>query len=135
MWLRVEGCPNILPYPHISCLVWALALSASDPHISPPTGGRWQHVKRVSAVGLMYSTLKLKRWGISVLTTRQSSRRPFPDLCLGLSEIKEKTAGMRPVLLCRTRVDLQHNGSIYIIKFKCFPVVPFHLHCKCCSFK
>lgn len=41
----------------------ALPLSASHPHISPPTGGRWQHVKRVSGVALMYSTLKLKMLG------------------------------------------------------------------------
>lgn len=37
--------------------------SASDPHNSPPTGSRWQHVKRVSSVGLMYSSLKLKMLG------------------------------------------------------------------------
>lgn len=46
-----------------SGLVWALSLSASDPYISPPTGSRWQHVKRVSTVGVMYSTLKLKTLG------------------------------------------------------------------------
>lgn len=104
MELRVEdclGCPsNILSYLSLVCtrLVWALPLSASDPHISPPTGGRWQHVKRVSAVGLTYSTLKLKCWGISASTTRQSRRRPFPDLCLGLPEIRKKRAGMKTEL-------------------------------------
>lgn len=43
--------------------MWAWPLSASDPHNSPPTGSRWQHVKHVSGVGLMYSSLKLKTLG------------------------------------------------------------------------
>lgn len=134
------GCPsNILSYLSLVCtrLVWALPLSASDPHISPPTGGRWQHVKRVSAVGLMYSTLKLKCWGISASTTRQSRRRPFPDLCLGLPEIRKKRAGMKSVLFFRAEVNLQHRGSVCFIKCSCFSVLPLgdSLHCKCCTFK
>lgn len=49
-----------------TCLVRAFPQSALDPHTSPPTEGRWQHVKRVSVVGLMYSTLKLKMlWDFS----------------------------------------------------------------------
>lgn len=143
MELRVEdclGCPsNILSYLSLVCtrLVWALPLSASDPHISPPTGGRWQHVKRVSAVGLMYSTLKLKCWGISASTTRQSRRQPFPDLCLGLPEIRKKRAGMKTVLFFRAEVNLQHSGSVCFIKCNCFSVLPLgdSLHCKCCTFK
>lgn len=132
MLLRVEdclGCPSVSLYLTLlcSCLVWALPLSASDPHISPPTGSRWRHVKRVSAVGLMYSTLKLNMsgGGISDSTTRQSSRRPFPHLCLGLSEISNKRAGMGPALSFRAGRGflfsfflLQHNGSVFVIKLK-----------------
>lgn len=107
-----------------TCLLWALPLSASDPHISPPTGGRWQHVKRVTAVGLMYSTLKLKWWGDFRFNHQDSQVGDrfliFVLACLG-----------RDLCWC---VELRWiYDSIYIIKFKCCPVLP--PYCRCCIFK
>lgn len=74
---------------------------------------------------VFYPQIKYVGGGISDSTTRQSSRRPFPHLCLGLSEISNKRAGMGPALSFRAGRGflfsfflLQHNGSVFVIKLK-----------------
>lgn len=57
-----------------------------------PLGGRWQHVKRVSAAGLMYASLKLKCFGILDLTPRLGQ---VAKLCVSLSEDTRANAGER----------------------------------------
>lgn len=61
---RVRGALGMSRYLLFALRLCGLCpLSASNPHISPPTGSRWRHVKRVTAVGLMYSYPQIKNVG------------------------------------------------------------------------